>query len=76
MNTYEEDTDNPSGGVGDYPPGIVDLSAFASQSVRLKFVWNIPEPGTGFGFFQLDNVRLNTSSNPNIPPAVTDYVAQ
>ena len=71
VNTYEEDTGHPSGGVGDYPPGIVDLSSFASQSVRLKFVWNIPEPGTGFGFFQLDNVRLNTSSNPNIPPVVT-----
>jgi hypothetical protein len=70
--TYEEDTDNPSGGVGDYPPAVVDLSAFASQSIRLKFVWNIPEPGTGFGFFQLDNVRLNTSSVPtNAAPVVT-----
>jgi hypothetical protein len=70
--TYEEDTDNPSGGVGDYPPAVVDLSAYASQSVRIKFVWNIPEPGTGFGFFQLDNVRLNTSSAPtNAAPVVT-----
>ena len=72
INTYEEDTDNPSGGVGDYPPAVVDLSSFASQSVRVKFVWNIPEPGTGFGFFQLDNIRLNTSSVPNnIAPVVT-----
>ena len=71
VNTYEEDTDNPSGGMGNYPPAVVDLSSFASQSVRLKFVWNIPEPGTGFGFFQLDNIRLNTSSNPNVAPAVT-----
>jgi hypothetical protein len=70
--TYEEDTDNPSGGVGDYPPAVIDLSAFASQSVRVKFVWNIPEPGTGFGFFQLDNVRLNTSPAPtNAAPVVT-----
>jgi hypothetical protein len=69
--TIEEDTDNPTGGVGDYPPAIVDLSAFSTQSVRLKFVWNIPEPGTGFGFFQLDNVRLNTSSVSNTPPTVT-----
>jgi hypothetical protein len=61
--TIEEDTDNPTGGVGDYPPGSVDLSAFSNQSVRLKFVWNIPEPGTGFGFFQLDNIRLNTAAN-------------
>jgi hypothetical protein len=58
---FEEDTDHPSGETGSYPPGIVDLSAFAGQSVRLKFVWNIPEPGTGFGFFQLDNIRLNTT---------------
>ena len=64
--TYEEDTDNPSGGVGDYPPAVIDLSAFRSQSVRVKFVWNIPEPGTGFGFFQLDNIRLNADSAP--PP--------
>jgi hypothetical protein len=73
INTYEEDTDNPSGGVGDYPPAVVDLSAFASQCVRLKFVWNISEPGTGFGFFQLDNIRLNTSAVPpsNTAPAVT-----
>jgi len=71
VNTYEEDTDNPSGGVGNYPPAVVDLSSFASQSVRVKFVWNIPEPGTGFGFFQLDNIRLNTSASANIPPAVT-----
>jgi hypothetical protein len=68
--TIEEDTDNPSGGVGDYPPGRVDLSAFAGQSVRLKFVWNIPEPGTGFGFFQLDNIRLNTAPGANTAPTV------
>ena len=66
---WEEDTDNPSGGSGEYPPGIVDLSAFSGQSVRLKFVWNIPEPGTGFGFFQLDKIRLNTA--PNAAPVVS-----
>jgi hypothetical protein len=66
--TIEEDTDNPTGGVGDYPPGNVDLSAFANQSVRVKFVWNVPEPGTGFAFFQLDNIRLNTL--PNATPVV------
>ena len=72
INTYEEDTDNPSGGEGDYPPAVIDLSAFASQSVRLKFVWNVSEPGTGFAFFQLDNIRLNTSSVPsNVAPVVT-----
>jgi len=37
----------------------------------LKFVWNISEPGTGFAFFQLDNIRLNTSSvGTNVPPVV------
>ena len=63
--TLEEDTENPTGGVGDYPPAIIDLSAFSTRSVRLKFVWNIPEPGTGFGFFQLDNIRLNTGAAPS-----------
>jgi hypothetical protein len=69
--TIEEDTENPTGGAGFYPPGMVDLSAFAGQSVRIKFVWNIPEPGTGFGFFQLDNVRINTAPSANTPPVVT-----
>ncbi len=63
--TIEEDTENPTGGVGDYPPAIIDLSAFSTRSVRLKFVWNIPEPGTGFAFFQLDNIRLNTGAAPS-----------
>jgi hypothetical protein len=67
--TIEEDTDNPTGGTGDYPPGNVDLSTLAGQNVRLKFVWNIPEPGTGFGFFQLDNIRLNMVAND--APVVT-----
>ena len=64
---FEEDTDNPSGGGPPYPNGIVDLSGFAGQTVRIKFVWSIPEPGTGFGFFQLDNVRINAAPNPNAP---------
>ena len=38
--TYEEDTDNPSGGVGDYPPAVVDLERLASPEraveVRLE----------------------------------------
>ena len=65
---FEQDTDigpapdppYPSG----YPDGIVDLSSLAGQNVRIKFVWNIPEPATGFAFFQLDNVRLNATANP------------
>jgi hypothetical protein len=61
---FEEDTDNPTGVVDPYPDGIADLSAFAGQDVRLMFVWNIPEPATGFAFFQLDNVRLNATVIP------------
>jgi len=56
---FEEDTDNPTGVGGPYVPGTVDLSTWAGQDIRLLFAWNIPEPGTGFAFFQLDNVRLN-----------------
>ena len=58
---FEEDTDNPTGVGGPYPDGIVDLSAFSGQDIRLMFVWNVPEPGTGFGFFQLDNIQMNSS---------------
>ncbi len=65
---YELDTQNPAGG-GSYPPGAVDVSSFAGQDVRIKFVWNIPEPATGFGFFQLDNVRISTT--PNVAPTVS-----
>ncbi len=68
---FEEDTDNPSGGGPPYPDGIVDLSAFAGQDVRLKFVWNVPEPGTGFAFFQLDNVSLNFTVMPATDIGIT-----
>ena len=64
---FEEDTDNPTGVGGPYPPGIVNVSAVAGQDIRLMFVWNVPEPSTGFAYFQLDNVRLNVT-----PGAVTD----
>ncbi len=68
---FEEDTDNPTGVGGPYPDGIADLSAFAGQDIRLMFVWNVPEPGTGFAFFQLDNVRLNFTVNPVTDIAIT-----
>ncbi len=61
---FEEDTDNPTGFVTSYPDGIADLSAYGGQNVRLLFVWNVPEPATGFAFFQLDNVRLNFTLIP------------
>ncbi|MDA1315134.1 MAG: hypothetical protein O2968_17520 [Acidobacteria bacterium] len=76
---FEQDTDtgiapNPPYPNG-YPDGIVDLSDFAGQAVRIKFVWNIPEPATGFAFFQLDNVRLNATLIPLTDIAITNVVA-
>ena len=38
--------------------GVLNLSAFAGQRVRLVFQWNIPEMFTGPGHFQLDNVHI------------------
>lgn len=39
----------------------VDVSAFAGQTVRLAFRWDVPEPFTGPGLFQLDHIALNSS---------------
>ena len=58
---FEEDTDNPTGVGGPYLPGNVNVSTLAGQDIRLMFVWNVPEPSTGFAYFQLDNVRLNVT---------------
>lgn len=38
--------------------GSVDLSAFAGQTVHLRFVWEVPEDYTGPAFFQLDAVSV------------------
>lgn len=38
--------------------GQLDMSPFDGQTVFLRFVWIIPEPFTGPGQFQLDNVTL------------------
>jgi hypothetical protein len=38
--------------------GHVDVRSFAGQDVRIKFIWNVPENGTGPAFFQLDNVDI------------------
>ena len=70
---FEEDTDNPTGVGGPYPAGSVDMSAWVGQDIRLMFVWNVPEPGTGFSFFQLDNVRFNITPVTDI--AITEVSA-
>tara|TARA_B110000503_G_scaffold56880_1_gene91053 strand:+ start:723 stop:1196 length:474 start_codon:yes stop_codon:yes gene_type:complete len=41
--------------------GAINLSAFENQTVRLNFVWDIPQQFTGPAFFQLDNIRSSTS---------------
>jgi hypothetical protein len=38
--------------------GVVDLSAFVGQTVRLSFDFFVPQNFTGPAFFQLDNVRI------------------
>ncbi len=36
----------------------VDLSSFGGDSVRINFVWLVPEDNSGPAFFQLDNVLV------------------
>jgi hypothetical protein len=38
--------------------GVVDLSAFVRQTVRLSFDFFVPQYFTGPAFFQLDNIRV------------------
>ena len=38
--------------------GMVDVSAFAGQSVRISFDWFVPEDFSGPAFCQLDNVSV------------------
>ena len=46
--------------------GLVNVAPFAGQSVRVAFVWNVPETNTGPGQFQLDNVAI-VGPPPRIP---------
>jgi hypothetical protein len=50
--------------------GIVDLSAFAGQAIRVNFVWVIPESFSGPGFFQLDNVSIGAGGGGGGVPAM------
>ncbi|MFC7049819.1 PEP-CTERM sorting domain-containing protein [Emcibacter nanhaiensis] len=44
--------------------GLVDLSAFAGQTVRLSFDWTVPENFTGPAFFTLDNIHAVGVAEP------------
>jgi hypothetical protein len=44
--------------------GSVDLTPFVGEMVSLMFEWHIPEPFTGPGFFQLDNIRADGGAVP------------
>jgi uncharacterized repeat protein (TIGR03803 family) len=46
--------------------GTVNLSAYAGTTVRVCFDCVIPQSHTGPGFFELDNVRLVSSTTPVI----------
>jgi LPXTG-motif cell wall-anchored protein len=47
---------------GDVTNTVVNLSPFAGQTVRVNFVWNVPETNTGPAFFQLDNVSITLAA--------------
>ena len=42
----------------------LDVSAYNGQAVRVSFDWQIPEPFTGPGAAQLDNVRVTGTAIP------------
>lgn len=46
--------------------GIINLAAFANQSVRISFDCTIPQSFTGPGFLQLDNVALQAANTAPI----------
>ncbi len=49
--------------------GMVDVTPFTGQDVRVNFVWDIPENFSGPGFFQVDNV--NVAVEPAAAPIPT-----
>ena len=44
--------------------GVVDVSTFAGQSVRISFDWFVPQEFTGPAFCQLDNVSVSSVIAP------------
>lgn len=43
--------------------GAVDVSAFAGQTVYVRFVWDVPESNAGPGVFQLDDIAITDVSS-------------
>lgn len=44
--------------------GSVDVAAYAGRSVRVLWIWRVPESFTGPAFFQLDNIRVSERACP------------
>lgn len=44
--------------------GNVDVSSFVGQSVRVNFVWTVPQSAVGPGFFEIDNVLIEIGADP------------
>ena len=44
--------------------GVVDMSTFAGQAVRISFDWFVPQEFTGPAFCQLDNVSVSSVIAP------------
>lgn len=53
--------------------GIVDISEFSGQDVRIVFYWIIPEAFTGPGFCQLDNVNIVGDMQVAQVPALSEW---
>jgi len=49
--------------------GFMLLNSFAGQTVRIVFLWTVPEDFTGPAQFQLDNVRI--SGPPAMVPTLS-----
>ena len=47
--------------------GVVDLSSFSGQAIRINFVWVISETFSGPAFFQLDNVSILGGGGGGVP---------
>ncbi len=53
--------------------GIVDVSAFAGQAVRISFDWFVPQILTGPAFCQLDNVSVTGGLKVSTIPTLSEW---